>query len=354
MRHLWAILILLFVLQASLPGVWADDQNGLPITSVLEEFDVFNDGDLLLLPVKIQGKNYLFALDTGCCATVIDMALAKGSPIDEQEMLGARTAKLPGSSNASKRFLMHVGKIPWEPAEPLVGEDLTSLRDLSGHRYYGLLGMDFLRNYAVRIDFNLGKVFLLRSPAQAAGITVPMFFLNDATPWVVGDISGWGPELFRIDTGAAGFFGGLKKDLFRALARKGLVQRLSESKSASLLGVEKAYGGFLDQFAIHDARHFSVSMGESPFFYSFLGQVFWRRHNLTLDFPRQTIHLERSRWFGESDLFNSSGMDLNREKGKCTIEKVLEGPSSTSRAQARDVLLKIGDKRCRHHAAVES
>src|SRR5262245_4197654 len=46
-----------------------------PAERVLQEFDVFKDGDLLLVPVTLKGKEFLFALDTGSTLTVYDSSL---------------------------------------------------------------------------------------------------------------------------------------------------------------------------------------------------------------------------------------------------------------------------------------
>src|SRR6516162_137796 len=42
---------------------------------VIQTFPVANDGDLLIVPVKLKGKKYDFAIDTGATSIVYDSSL---------------------------------------------------------------------------------------------------------------------------------------------------------------------------------------------------------------------------------------------------------------------------------------
>jgi hypothetical protein len=315
-----------------------------PPGSVLEEFDVFNDGDFLLVPVTVHGKTYPFVLDTGCGCTVIDISLTRGKPVREEEL--RRSGKTAKKVKLYQAPAMKVGEISWQSPDYVAGEDLTLLRSVSGHKFYGLLGMDFLRNYAVQIDFEHGKVRLLRSPAKPMGRAAAILFLDSkrTMPWVVGDIPGWGPEQFQIDMGCISF-GGLRRDLFRALARKGVMRGLDESKSYDLAGSRRAYGGYLDHFDFEKWRHSSLTLDESSFPHSCLGLSFWRRYNLILDFPQQTMHLRKSRWYKEDDLCNLSGMLFTPEDGKTVVEEIRAGsPAAKAGLKSGDILLRLGGK----------
>src|SRR5262245_40634719 len=54
---------------------------------VLERFPM-SRSDLLLVPVQLKGKSYLFAIDTGAATTVYDASLAPllGEPVSTQEV----------------------------------------------------------------------------------------------------------------------------------------------------------------------------------------------------------------------------------------------------------------------------
>jgi hypothetical protein len=51
--------------------------------NVLAEFDVAKGGDVILLPVRLKGKTYHFAMDTGASLTAYDRSLKPllGQPI---------------------------------------------------------------------------------------------------------------------------------------------------------------------------------------------------------------------------------------------------------------------------------
>src|SRR5262249_28620657 len=149
---------------------------------------------------------------------------------------------------------------------------------------------------------------LLDSPARPEGNAVPIIFLDKkkSRPIVVGNIASWGPEAQTIDTGDMGL-GTLRDKLFRALAHQGVVQHLAESKACTMLGIQKTYGGRLKGFSIDRSPDIAMNVAGSPLGMSTLGIRFWRRYNVVFDFPRQTMYLQRSRWYAEDDLYNLSG-----------------------------------------------
>lgn len=318
----------------AVPGAWADQSPNAPV-----EFDIHSDGDLLIIPVKIHGKTYPFVLDTGCACSVIDRSLLRGEPKEtvksnKKEM---RLYQAPA---------MRIGHITWQATDLVVGEDLTELREISGHQFYGLVGMDFLVNYAVQIDFDLGKLRLARWLVPPLGKKVPIIFLQPkkSRPLVIGELAGWGPELHLIDTGDIGF-GNLNQDLFRALARKGRVGDLVESKSATFWGVHKHYAGWLEGLSLTGGPSGSVGLGESRRGPSDLGLGFWRRYNVTFDFPKQTLTFEKSRWFDKDDDGDQSGVAFQR-KGKSTVVLEVKDGSPGAKAGLRpgDIVLKIDGK----------
>ena len=330
-------LLAVILVLVAVPGAWADRD-----PSILAQFDVYTDGDFLLIPVTVHGKTYPFVVDTGCENTVIDASLTKGEPIDTKEW------KRPGGKVSKtlklyKAPAMKIGPIAWQSNKPVVGEDLNQLREISGHLFFGIIGMDFLSNYAVKIDFDLGKLFLLNSPTSPLGKTIPIIFLEKEKrrPFVVGDIDGWGPEVLLIDTGDIGF-GSLKKNLFQALARKGLIKGLADSKSCTLLGMQKHYDGWLKRLAVGDESPCAVNFGESTLGISNLGIRFWQRYNMILDFPAQTLHLQRRRVFANDDLCNWSGLTLQRKEKKTVVLEIIEkSPAAKAGLMAGDAILKI-------------
>jgi tetratricopeptide (TPR) repeat protein len=318
-------------------GAWANQD-----PSVLAEFDVHNDGDWLIIPVTVHGKTYPFVVDTGCVYSVLDISLLHGDPVETID-LKKSIMKL------YKAPTMNLGNIAWNPTGLVEGFDLSLMRDVSGHKFYGLVGMDFLANYVVQIDFDRGKLRLLDSSLPGTGKRIPIFFPDNkkARPLVICDIAGWGPEAHLIDTGDI-HFGALRKELFHELARKGCVRNLIETKSCTCLGIQKHHVGWLKGISLTDGPATPAGIGESPLGNPDLGLRFWRRYNVTLDFLRQTLYLEKSHWFGREEEADMSGLVFRWKADKIIVSEVRERSPTSPTAQAGlkpdDVLLKIGGK----------
>src|SRR5262249_41365650 len=75
------------------------------------------------------------------------------------------------------------------------------------------------------------------------------------------------------------------------------------------------------------------------------GIRFWRRYNVVFDFPRQTMYLQRSRWYAEDDLYNLSGFAWWR-KGENTVVMEVKATSPAAKAglKSGDIILKIDGK----------
>jgi hypothetical protein len=172
-------------------------QNG----GVLERFPVAGDGDLLIVPVTIQGKQYPFCVDTGCTQTAFDTSLIPllGPRIDNIEVQGpAKTVQIERYT-PPKAYL---GKLPLPQQEPALVTDLSAFRGVGGHDIRGLLGMDFLRQYVVRIDFDRGMLTFQKSIGREEGAALQLYFdgLKDI-PRVDADLGSGQPERFLVDTG---------------------------------------------------------------------------------------------------------------------------------------------------------
>ena len=89
MPFLRTTLLVIFIYLPPGPHARASEPPKLPDSALIEEFDVYNDGDWLLVPVTIRGKTYSFVLDTGCTSTFLDISLISGNLIDEVPTLGA-------------------------------------------------------------------------------------------------------------------------------------------------------------------------------------------------------------------------------------------------------------------------
>src|SRR5689334_5990083 len=131
-----------------------------------EEFTVGRGPRLALLPIALNDKTYLFCVDTGAWKTIFDSSLRANLG----ESLGTTTAATPSGFLQVEIFRCpqaSVGSLELSSIESVGCHDLTKMRYASGQEIYGVLGMDFLKNFAVEFDFDAGKCRIWKSAPQS-------------------------------------------------------------------------------------------------------------------------------------------------------------------------------------------
>ena len=96
-----------------------------------------------------------------------------------------------------------VGSLPLG-VDAVLGVDLKKIREVSGLPIEGVLGMDFLSRYIVHIDFDRGKLLLLKSVPKDAGETLPLVSEDGKIPEIDVWVSIERKIRFTIDTGSIG------------------------------------------------------------------------------------------------------------------------------------------------------
>ena len=122
-------------------------------------------GGALLVPVHINGEGpFDFALDTGATLTCVDAALARRLGLPEASGIAGTGVGI--GSSGSVRFVevdsFGVGAASAEALTTCV-LDLQHIRT-AGIEIHGLVGLNFLREFRVALDFDR-NVLLLRAPA---------------------------------------------------------------------------------------------------------------------------------------------------------------------------------------------
>jgi len=188
-RRFYLPIALIALSQASLFAEEAP--GGIDPSLIIEQFDVFTDGDMLLVPVDVGGKRYSFWVDTGATVSIYDESLR---PL-LGEARGTNSAAAPnggvirvGLFNAPNARL---GKLSLRAKTPVVCLDNQKMREVSGHDFYGVIGMDVLSNHVVRLDSDRGKLMILRSPGTAVGHALPITYVAQL-PLIAIDIRGCG------------------------------------------------------------------------------------------------------------------------------------------------------------------
>ena len=274
-------------------GQTAESQSGdsgpeLPADLVLQKFTVAKDGDVLLLPVRVAGREHLFMVDTGFDRTCFDSSISLGKAID-WEMISSPTGDVKANLYGVPANVF-VGSIPFRVDDAVVSLDLKRFREASGWPIVGVLGMDFLSRHVLHVNFDKGELLFLKSAPKDAGAVIPIVRDEEHGPSVAIDFQGKKKVLFRIDTGAITFNCGTIEVFATAdLFRQGEFRALRTTLSTTLEGERRTstYQGrqfMLGEFKVERPSFIGFTSANS------LGMGFWSRFLATFDFPRGILY----------------------------------------------------------------
>ena len=321
------------------PGLLADP----PSEEVLECFTVYGDSDGLIVPVTIKGKNYSFLVDTGATGTMYDISL--------RPLMGARSeSQSVETADSTLRLETRlppegsVGKLPLPRDQPAPVVDMTSIRCVVGENIRGILGMDFLGRYVVRIDFDAGKLTFQKKVHRNAGTALPLQIDKDnLAVYLAAKVRDAGPsERFLVDTGDGGEGDGvIEADLFGTLRGQGKLDPLGDQLLSTLSHEGRCLRGRLACLSCGPfmLRRLVMSSGES----SKLGLGFWSRFDVTFDFPGACVYLRKGNNFDRSAPINRSGLHIYRP-GRETVVAAVDKESTAAKAGINpgDILVAVG------------
>jgi hypothetical protein len=308
----------------------------------LAEFDVAKGGDLILLPVYLHGKTYHFAMDTGASVTAYDRCL--------KPLLGQPISTARGETNSKSIEVelfappdARVGDLPLRGPLPVTVLDLKALREASGLDVCGVIGMDFLQRYVIRIDFDGGKVAFLRAGQPDAGRAVPMPFKR-GTYWIEAQLGGIaGPQWFMVDTGDHNSLG-LTTDLLRQLVRAGKASWGAQRLRADAAGEHYERDARLASLTVGGFEHHGLT-ANAVTGNNVLGLGYLSRYVVTFDFPGCRLCLKKGHTFNQPEPCDRIGLTLRRIAGKAVAYAVAKGsPAARAGIRAKDILDEVEGK----------
>ena len=216
-----------------------------------------------------------------------------------------------------------------------------------------LVGLEVLQRYVVRIDFDAMTMTLTPPGAfeyHGSGAIVPFHF-QDNEPEVYGSVDGIA-GVFTIDTGANGSL-----LLIAPFARRyGLVERYHAVIPYGGIALTATHGvvcrvgevtldGRDGRTAVRVSQplaRISLQRGGYDADRYVSGNIemgILKQFNVTFDYARQQIILERSHFYGQPDIFNRSGMGLKRDdpagwKVTAVMPEVRPNPPGSSRTMS--------------------
>lgn len=299
------------------------------------------DENLVLLPVDCLGRRRLFCVDTGAGATGFDISFLHelGRPV--------RTVEVQFAGGSSKRVELYRAPVANVAVLPLTGisevlcADLWRIRAAAGSDVYGCLGMDFLRQFVVRIDFDQGKIAFLKAVPKDSGDSVVLHLRRRGRPpTVMVSLPGIGGEPFFIDTGLNGV-GRLDKPSLEKLLKQNKATIgdtvIHDSPIKSSAGREVR---LRDEVRVGSFSRQSLVFTEGAD--NVLGLGYLREAVATFDFPGEKLYLKEGGPRSAMDEEAKSGAIIWRPNGVTTAREVKES-SAADRAglKAGDIIEEI-------------
>lgn len=313
------------------------------LPDVLAEFNIEKGPRPILLPIRIQKRDYPFLLDTGASISVFDTSLRKllGQPLHEREidtLGGPMKAQLFDPPEA---FL---GELDLRKGGPVTCWDLDGFRRATGRDIRGVLGMGFLDNYVVRIDFDSGKVQFRRWDGLSHpewGSAIHLYQRvghepNDrayakATLPRVGDIR------FAVDSGSFSS-ACLVREVFDASTDQ---IAASEGLAETLVGIRHYRMGRVTNLALGEFEHRGLLVEEGG--RDLIGLRLLSRYTVTFDFVGMKMYLRKGQTIDKQDEADMSGLHLRYINERITVHSVdPDSPTEAAGIKAEDVILKVG------------
>ncbi|MGC2661418.1 MAG: hypothetical protein WA324_25985 [Bryobacteraceae bacterium] len=273
----------------------------------------------LLVPVRIQDQGpFWFALDTGIAHSVIDGNMIKDLRLEVREQ--------DPKHKVTPAILLDVGGLNFEA--PLDVLDIGAAEYQRGYDQplVGLLGMDFFSKFCVTLDYD-AQVVTIEDPSvnvQPAGTKSIPLTVRDSLPYFEATIKVPGHSairrFFMLDTSTGD---ALNDDAFAHLDRAAIGPDLGRA-----------------EFFVIGSYRFRGINGTSGS--SKVGGELLHRFRVTIDVSHNRLFLEPSRHFGDSFLFDTSGLDLERSEDGLKILRVFpRTPGQEAGLLSGDVITSI-------------
>ncbi len=313
---------------------------------VLAEFKISIDGNMILVPVKIKGKEYKFWLDTGAAFCCVDPSLKK-------ELGKSRGKKAIRTSGAGIKVDTYdppeasLGKLNLKEGGPVICHDLRMFRLIAGRNIRGIVGMSLLRKYVVHADFDAGRLRILkpgRLPEFKHDLALELTSRRGV--WEVSfPLSGKVRPRFDVDTGFNGELSVSRKS-FDMLRKSGRLPKMTETVYAAASGVHRSVTSRIDTFRIGALRYRNLLVDRKETSGNLIGLKFLARHSVLLDFPKRKMYLKKGKNFDKVNEEDMSGLHLLRIKKQVVVYSVdRDSPAEKAGIRGNDVILTVGDRK---------
>ncbi len=275
--------------------------------NILAEFDIAKKGDHVIVPVTIDGHEYSFVVDTGCTKCVVDTSLR--SQLRETD----RTLTVDGKKlDLYELPELQLGKIRIPADTEASCHDLAWFRLAFGKDVQGLLGMNVLNAHVVRIDFDAGKLTILKKAVgEPADAEFPLSYSAGDIPMIETKFLTGEVRNFKIDLGMDNV-GHLESKLFDKLLKNGGLRDAEMSVQLTIHGFEFRRAAFFPRSRVGGFQYKSLKVIEGA--QNLLGLGFLSKFDVTFDFPNDCLYLRRGKRMAESLVKDKPAVPLEYEK----------------------------------------
>ncbi len=305
--------------------------------NVLTEIDVPKFGHILSVPVESDGQSLIYILDTGATMTCVANAIAtKWQPV-RHERLQAATETVQVPIYERPEAASFAGLVLRRRTE-LQAQDFRSLSEFTGIEIDGILGMNDLKRSVIQIDFDNGKLRILRSASEEMG---EKFRLNSNRGCPTVDIHVNEIEIEAIiDTGAStDLF--LTADRFDQLMKEKQIRAGAATQLATLTGVRNVSKGTLqNKMSLGSFGHFGCRVTKTQA--NAIGLGYLSRFIVTFDFPHEAMYLKPGKFYDRLPYHDALGLGTVFQNKQIAVKDVSpNSPAEKAAIQNGDVLKQI-------------
>lgn len=293
------------------------------------QFRLINN--LIVFPLKINGKELSFILDTGVNKTILFNLTEKDSLVlnnTKTVLIRGLGAGDPIEAILSKRNNIRIQNIFGGNQEVyVILDDTFKLSSKMGTTIHGIIGYDLLKDVVVKVNYNKRNVTFYKpksfdEPDCKSCEKLNLEFYRNK-PYVninvsVDNNSNNIPVKMLIDSGgsdAIWLFEGTKNNI--KTPEKHFVDILGEGLSGTIYGkrsrvqsvrigkynIEKPTASFLDTVSTFNARKFKDRNGS-------IGGGILKRFKVWIDYPNQRIILKKAQSLKKGFYYNMSGLSV--------------------------------------------
>lgn len=336
-----------------------------PEAKVLAEFDFSLADKLIFLPVKFRGEEYRFALDTAANSTVFDLSLR--DKLGWRLPIRKRAQAAQGTTVVVEGFVApraYVGPLSIEDCGHIAVLNLNHVSTAVGKKVHGFIGTDFLKKYAVQIDFDNSKVRFFESkpsldilwflrpeinehPEWGEPLPIKFRFLEDL-PFVRGRVLDNIAEDFLVDTADNTSGGTLQTKIFERVRKDIEATRKTDmiTTAAGKVPTKFKKATIIEKFFIGQFEYRGVGFEEG--YESKLGLGFLSRHLVTFDFPNKKMYLKKGKTYERPPFILATleilGFTIRPTPEAVVVESVEpNSPTQHKGIKPGDIIVKVDD-----------